>query len=668
MLATTAICTRARSPGPPASSAGLGPEHSPASLTSPFPAESSVERPKTAPAQRTHRLPRLPHLPRPSLAPLHSIHTLLTRILRRPDTDGDLPPEFLPCDPSDPLDAASAPSAELFTASELSAAGEIEIEEAAPTEAQCTTHLLLLEAFWRWKDEVLEDQELAGFVREALGRDELGILDSFEHLHDAAESQGEAGDKEGNGGQGDKTDKDKEELWKLVLELAVVRYEAWWKAVGREVEKVVWEERRGAEEEGEGWKGTRTGAPEKVVREMREEWVPPIDVLLVWHTALLSPRSYYDDSLALGIPSILSLSFPWVHLHRFLSLTDLSYTLPASSSSFFTLSTSQDPSLIQHLLTTSLGTPRLPQLDITCPKCDADHTICISAYSTLQLRCICTFTITQPSLAAARLRSDIAALLDDGPGVRGTFSPPFSTGEAVNKELKAYYLGPPALLTHPTIADLLTPLPNPEAIEKFYLSTPPHSSSSISLSSAVIRQGVFIDKMHHFLWLRSPSLSGTVERATGKYRRFFELFLKFPGETMVPSLDTDLVWHTHLLSPTRYYYWATQRCDRWVGHDDDMGATATDAGWELTLKKWGEQWPEEEYGGCFCWGCEQERDGGDVQGWWGRRGAVRRRREWERRVVVEFWRAVERRRQAGEEMLAKSSLQRVIQEGPKRRR
>lgn len=137
---------------------------------------------------------------------------------------------------------------------------------------------------------------------------------------------------------------------------------------------------------------------------------------------------------------------------------------------------------------------------------------------------------------------------------------------------------------------------------------------------------------------------------------------------MVPSLDTDLVWHTHLLSPTRYYYWATQRCDRWVGHDDDMGATATDAGWELTLKKWGEQWPEEEYGGCFCWGCEQERDGGDVQGWWGRRGAVRRRREWERRVVVEFWRAVERRRQAGEEMLAKSSLQRVIQEGPKRRR
>ncbi|KAI5810552.1 hypothetical protein BZA77DRAFT_169068 [Pyronema omphalodes] len=671
-MLTTAVCTRARSPGPPASSSGLGPDHSPA-LTSSFPAETTTERPKTAPVQRTHRIPRLPHLPhlphlpRPSLAPLHSIHTLLSRILRRPDTDPDLPPEFSTCDPANPSDAACAPSPELFTASELSAAGEIEIEEAPPTEAQCVTHLLLLEAFWKWKEDVLKDQELAAFVREALGRDDLGILDSFEHLHDADQPQVvKEGEKEAaDNGLG----KEKEELWKLVLELAVLRYEAWWKAVGRELEKLVWEEKRGdAEEEGEGWKGTRTGAPEKVVREMKEEWVPPIDVLLIWHTALLSPRSYYDDSLALGIPSILSLSFPWVHLHKFLSPSDLSYTLPTSSASFFTLSTSQDPSLIQHLLITSPGTPRLPQLDISCPKCDADHTICISSYSTLNLRCICTFQITQPSLAAARLRSDIASLLEDGPGVRGTFSPPFPAGEAINQALKSYYLGPPALLTHPTISDLLTPLDNPTAIEKFYLSTPPHSSSSISLSSAVLRQGLFIDKMQHFLWLRSPSISPLLQRAKEKYRTFFDLFQRFPGETMVPSLDTDLVWHTHLLTPARYYYWATQKCDRWIGHDDDMGAETTEAAWEATLRRWEEVAPEMEYAGCFCWGCEMEREGGELQGWWGRRGAVRRRREWERRVTVEFWRAVERRRQQGEEALGRSELSRVLQEGPRRRR
>ena len=32
---------------------------------------------------------------------------------------------------------------------------------------------------------------------------------------------------------------------------------------------------------------------------------------MVWHSFMLNPKCYYDDCFALGVPSMLSIAFPW---------------------------------------------------------------------------------------------------------------------------------------------------------------------------------------------------------------------------------------------------------------------------------------------------------------------------------------------------------------------
>lgn len=65
---------------------------------------------------------------------------------------------------------------------------------------------------------------------------------------------------------------------------------------------------------------------------------------------------------------------------------------------------------------------------------------------------------------------------------------------------------------------------------------------SMDLVGAVLRQGVFIGKMHDIDWLHSPALHSTVERLLLKYTRFFQIMAKYPKHVAVPTLDIDLAW------------------------------------------------------------------------------------------------------------------------------
>lgn len=75
-----------------------------------------------------------------------------------------------------------------------------------------------------------------------------------------------------------------------------------------------------------------------------------------------------------------------------------------------------------------------------------------------------------------------------------------------------------------------------------------HSVFNFDLVGAVIRQGVFIEKMHALDWLHSPSVSATMDRLLTKYSRFFDIMGKHSNHVAVPTLDVDLAWHTHQLS------------------------------------------------------------------------------------------------------------------------
>ncbi|MEL7354047.1 MAG: glycine-rich domain-containing protein-like [Cyanobacteria bacterium J06560_5] len=56
----------------------------------------------------------------------------------------------------------------------------------------------------------------------------------------------------------------------------------------------------------------------------------------------------------------------------------------------------------------------------------------------------------------------------------------------------------------------------------------------------------------------------SLQRATQaieQYRRFLFLLYKYPDEKIVPSRETDEVWHTHILDTSKY----REDCDRLFG-------------------------------------------------------------------------------------------------------
>lgn len=129
------------------------------------------------------------------------------------------------------------------------------------------------------------------------------------------------------------------------------------------------------------------------------------------------------------------------------------------------------------------------------------------------------------------------------------------------------------------------------------------------LEAALHRQFSFATKMVQYAWHRGPDIDGTLSRATGRYHKFFALLNanRSAKTKVVPTVDIDLVWHTHQLSPARYRAFSRLRADgRFVGHDDNMSSqllldsfAATEA---LHRRLFGE-----EYHLCLCWLCELAR-------------------------------------------------------------
>lgn len=89
--------------------------------------------------------------------------------------------------------------------------------------------------------------------------------------------------------------------------------------------------------------------------------------------------------------------------------------------------------------------------------------------------------------------------------------------------------------------------------------------------AAVHRQAKFAEKIYQFNWLQSPTVASTLRHAIDRYGKFFFLIVNFPG-MMVLTLDVDLIWHTHQLSPARYMTFSRATANgRFVDHNDKVG-------------------------------------------------------------------------------------------------
>lgn len=123
------------------------------------------------------------------------------------------------------------------------------------------------------------------------------------------------------------------------------------------------------------------------------------------------------------------------------------------------------------------------------------------------------------------------------------------------------------------------------------------------LVDAVQRQTSFVDKMEKQLWIRSPAVEGTLHRAIHRYNNFLKLFKLYPKTMLVPTLDIDLVWHTHQCSPYLYEAGTVKRAGRLVDHDDKLGKGTLNTGFMKTKDLYRIRFAE-DYQVCHCWDCE----------------------------------------------------------------
>jgi hypothetical protein len=104
-------------------------------------------------------------------------------------------------------------------------------------------------------------------------------------------------------------------------------------------------------------------------------------------------------------------------------------------------------------------------------------------------------------------------------------------------------------------------------------------------------------------WLHSPAAEFTMEKAIKKYERFFDIASTHPNQVVTPTLDVDLAWHTHQLSPQSYFRYAVGKTGVFTDHNDkiDEDKLAISFDWmsKVYQKKYGETYSE-----CSCWFCE----------------------------------------------------------------
>lgn len=128
---------------------------------------------------------------------------------------------------------------------------------------------------------------------------------------------------------------------------------------------------------------------------------------------------------------------------------------------------------------------------------------------------------------------------------------------------------------------------------------------ALDLGSAVVRQGIFVDKMYCIDWIHSPAARETMDRLLIKYSRFMRMMATYSNRVAVPTLDVDLGWHTHQLSPKAYFDYTMSKAKKFIDHDDKIDEDSLSKHFQWTSRVYESEYGE-LYSECTCWYCEGE--------------------------------------------------------------
>ncbi|KAF8470760.1 hypothetical protein BDZ91DRAFT_718933 [Kalaharituber pfeilii] len=277
-----------------------------------------------------------------------------------------------------------------------------------PTVAQCATHLELLSCFAVLRQNVEKSEEM----------DELLFGKANEYQNDQELDQAQLKAK-------------KDMKWKAFVEIAVARFYEWWCALPAVVDALerqkeerqqmtvvladadydvdvptkITKARWGRFLSPTKWlrSALKGGTPlkpkweislpvviedntrEVMFRALTSEMLPPLDVLMVWHSFTLNPRSFYEDCLRLGRLDLWGMPLPWDSIHGCINSYDWTFKLNSTAERFFTRITGSDASLLESIAASSAaGLPPLLfskssdgllQRHLLCPYCETNFPV-----------------------------------------------------------------------------------------------------------------------------------------------------------------------------------------------------------------------------------------------------------------------------------------------------
>ncbi|PLB45609.1 hypothetical protein P170DRAFT_512269 [Aspergillus steynii IBT 23096] len=393
------------------------------------------------------------------------------------------------------------------------------------------------------------------------------------------------------------------------------------------------------------------------------ETLPPLDVLMVWHAHMLNPRAFLEDCIRAGKMSLWATGFPWEAINACIGNKNFEYDPGIKAKATFTAKTGFAWDNLQNSSKTL----------VRCPGCTSRVSVLWTdgvvtgplgkifedwkgfADKGFKTTCPkCTLTIDHEKLRIEKFREDVNNLATEDLPMPGTLFNnrghpeaikyktsrrqtqwcfPNRLVKAASRELQWYLnanqmqcdslrslrdklvsmLNNKDIMRNVNSHRLLLPIEKMAFRRMMSCYWDNHGPFALDLVGAVIRQGTFVQKMDGIDWLHSPTVKATMGRLIKKYSVFFRIMAANPKHMAVPTLDVDLAWHTHQLSPSRYYTYSLlttndqRRYPVFIDHDDKVDEEKLSDGFEWTSKTYKKLTGGEIYSECTCWYCEAVR-------------------------------------------------------------
>ncbi|KAL9611357.1 MAG: hypothetical protein Q9167_004006, partial [Letrouitia subvulpina] len=496
-----------------------------------------------------------------------------------------------------------------------------------PSQDQCLAHLKLLEAFHSL-------------------REEIACTDGLFDIHDSI-SQSAFPETSQRKERAELLLQIREKRWAIYVTKATQRYQIWWQKVVEPHSKMVKHE--------DLLSAAKKLSFETSFYPLPADELPPLDVVMVWHAHMLNPRDFLEDCMRYGKFSLWTAGLPWPAINSCIHNETFEYQCSGAAVKRFESDTG--------LKWDNLNDMR--SLKIECAKCyvrfETPWTTCTSvdkwrengpresgqgfADRLFRVNCpYCKTSINHEFLRAQKFNQNLKNLMEDDLPMPGTLLdldgkmmtshrgqhlfPNWLLKAGLYKEMQV--LLDPSRVPSWTIEDVRKSVESaladrnilkaargfaikPRKAEKVSIRRmmsrywANSSIFALDLVGAVIRQGSFIEKMHAIDWIHSPTAASTMGRLINKYERFFEIMERNPGQLAVPTLDVDLAWHTHQLTPSSYYAYSLSKTSIFISHDDKIPDFSLSTAFERTSKLYQSLF-HEIYSECTCWYCESIRE------------------------------------------------------------